>query len=76
MPDTALMCPEYEPVFKLYKKKFEALLDGLKLSTRAAKPLKELCEALNIDVGGRGDTSSLALLLARLRALDMVQRPS
>ena len=76
MSDTVLMCSEYDPVFKVYMRKFDKLLDGLKLQHKAAKPLKDLCAALNIDVGGRVDSHTLAKPLARLRALDMVQRPS
>ena len=76
MPDTAMMCPEYDPAFKVYMKKYEKLLDGLKLQYKTTKPLKDLCAALNIDGGGKVDSRTLAKLLARLCALDMVQRPS
>jgi hypothetical protein len=76
MPDTAMMCSEYDPVFKAYIKKYEKLLGGVKLQHKTAKHLKDLCTALNIDVGGKLEARTLAKLLARLRALVMVQRPS
>ena len=68
------MSKDYELVFQAYNKKFQKLLEGVKLSTKAGGALKGLAGSLNIDMA-RKPLDGLSELLARFRALDMIRAP-
>ncbi|CAE8636833.1 unnamed protein product [Polarella glacialis] len=70
--DTRAMSVEHQDVFKIYHRRFESLLEGVKITSRHAKPLKSLCNVLNLDV--KEIDTALPVLLARSRALDMAKR--
>ena len=61
----------YRLCFGVYLRKYTSLLSGLRASSTALKPLKALCSTLNIDF----ELKDLPMLLARLRALDMIKAP-
>ena len=65
------MSKVYRLCFGVYLRKYTSLLSGLRASSTALKPLKALCSTLNIDF----ELKDLPMLLARLRALDMIKAP-
>ena len=73
LPPLDVMNPIYQHTFQFYLRKFKSLLADVSLGSPPAKSLKKLCDALNLDV--RGKDAQLPEVLARLRAIDMVQCP-
>jgi hypothetical protein len=64
----------YKNVFKVYLRCLTHAIDGLAKKSTEYRQLKSVAEALNIDVSKPGD-KELAEILARLRALELVEKP-
>ena len=60
----------YKDIFRIYYCKLERLGNNLSPRTKEATALKKLCDSLNVE-----QDDSLAELLARLRALDIMRKP-
>ena len=60
----------YTDIFRIYYRKLERLVNNLSPRTKEAAALKKLCDSLNVE-----QDDSLAELLARLRALDIMRKP-
>ena len=73
LPGTRALSEEYQVVYQIYLRKFSKLLEKVTPRSAEGKALTALCNKLNIDIS-KGN-SMLDELLARLRALDMVERP-
>ena len=73
MCSLTLMNDVYQSTVQIYVRKLEKAIKGLHANSKEAKALTALCISLNID-GGVKD-GNIIPLLARLRALDMVQAP-
>ena len=66
----------YKFVFEFYRRKLQQLVDGLRKNSKGWTDLKGVASSLNIDVSKASfDENKVVELLARLRALDMVERP-
>ena len=66
---------DYVDVFKTYQRKLNQLASGLRSNSSTWKKLKATASALNISTDGAFRNDDLIDILARLRALDMVERP-
>ena len=60
----------YQTVYRIYLRKLERLCANLPARSKETTALKKLCDCLNVESDG-----SIASLLARLRATDIMRKP-
>ncbi len=75
LPALGAMSPEYLDVFNFYVRKLNGLVANTRRNSREWTALKATAAALNIKVDAKMGDAQIVELLARLRALDMVERP-
>ena len=75
LPPFDVMGEIYRNVFMIYQRKFQKVVDGMAGKSKEAKALGDICKSLNISDTNFKDKTVIDLI-ARLRALDMVKRPS
>lgn len=79
LPPLQAMSDIYQDVYQVYARRLGRAIEsisGAKRNSKAWQSLKRTSTALNIELPtGKFDETALAQLLARMRALDMVERP-
>ena len=66
-----VMSELYQIVYQIYLRKLQGIVPQLGVKSKDNSSLNKLCDALNVS-----PDESVATLLARLRALDIVRRPA
>ena len=69
------MSDNYQDVYSIYLRRLKRLIAGAAKNSSDWKGLKATAAALNIDLGGRFAEADFIKLLARLRALDLIEQP-
>lgn len=74
MASMSVMSELFKNVFNVYHRCLTKAVDGLAKTSREYRQLKSMAEALNLDMT-RADDKGLVEVLARLRSLELVEKP-
>ena len=74
MTSLSAMSEVYRDTFNIYNRCLSRALDGLAKNSKEYRQLKAAAEALNLDIAAKQNESELVKVLARLRALELIQK--